>query len=57
MDHMEGAAEVASGIVQEHVEYRAITEAVHSATEMVSMACELKAYGAPEGDELIEACA
>ena len=45
MDHMEGAAEVASGIVQEHVEYRAITEAVHSATEMVSMACELEGYG------------
>ena len=54
---MEGAAEVASGIVQEHVEYRAITEAVHSATEMVSMACELEAYGTLEGDDLIEACA
>lgn len=57
LDHTEGAAEVASGMVQEHVEYRAMTEAVHSATEMVSMACELEAYGTPEDDDLIEACA
>jgi hypothetical protein len=46
LDHMEGAQEVASGIAQEHPEY----EAVHSATDMVAMACELEAYGERESD-------
>ncbi len=43
--------EVASGIAQECPEYRAMAEAVHSATEMVSMASELEAYGEREEDE------
>ena len=51
LDHTEGAAEVASGMVQEHVEYRAMTEAVHSATEMVLIGCEVEAYGEREGDD------
>ena len=51
LDHMEGAQEVASGIAQDYTEYIAMAEVVHSATEMVSMACELEAYGEREGDE------
>ncbi len=51
LDHMEGAQEVASGIAQDYPEYIAMAEAVHSAREMVSMACELEAYGEREGDE------
>ena len=43
LDHMEGAQEVASGIVQEYPKYRAMAEAVRSATDMVTMACELEA--------------
>ena len=51
LDHLEGAQEVASGIAQEYLEYRAMAEAVHSATEMVSIASELEAYSDREGDE------
>jgi len=48
---MEDAQEVASGIAQEYPEYRAIAEAVHGATEMVAMACELEAYSEREEDD------
>ena len=48
LEHMEGAQEVASGLAREHPEYTAMAEAVRSATDMVSMACELEAYGEPE---------
>ena len=48
LEHMEGAQEVASGLAREHPEYAAMAEVVHSATDMVSMACELEAYGEPE---------
>ncbi len=51
LDHMAGAQEVANGIAQEYPEYKAMTEAVHSATEMVAMACELEAYGEREEDD------
>ena len=51
LDHMEGAQEVASGIAQKYPEYRAMAEAVHSATEMVSMASELEAYSDREGHD------
>jgi hypothetical protein len=52
LDHMEGAQEVASGIAQNYPEYRAMAEAVRSATDMVAMACELEAYGEREsGDQ------
>jgi hypothetical protein len=51
LDHMEGANEVASGTAQECPEYRAMAEAGHSVTEMVSMASELEAYGEREEDE------
>ena len=51
LDHMQGADEVASRIAQEYPEYRAIAEAVHSATEMVAMACELEAYSEREEDD------
>jgi hypothetical protein len=51
LDHMEGAQEVASGIAQKDPEYEAMAEAVRSATDMVTMACELKAYGEREGDD------
>jgi hypothetical protein len=51
LDHLEGAQEVASGIAQEYLEYRAMAEAVHSATEMVAMACQLEAYGEREEDD------
>ena len=43
LDHMEGAQEVASGIAQKYPEYRAMAEVVRSATDMVTMACELEA--------------
>lgn len=36
LDYMEGAEEVASGIAQEYPEYKAMAEALHSATEMVA---------------------
>ncbi len=48
LEHMEGAQEVASGLAREHPEYTAMAEVVRSATDMVSMACELEAYGEPE---------
>jgi len=51
LDHMQGADEVASGIAQEYSEYRAMSEAVHSATEMVSMASELEAYREHQDDD------
>ncbi len=51
LDHMEGAQEVASGIAQKYPEYRAMDEAVRSATDMVAMACELEAYGERESDD------
>ena len=51
LDHMEGAQEVASGIAQKYPEYEAMAEAVHSATDMVAMACELEAYGERESDD------
>ena len=44
LDHMEGAREVASGIVHEYPEYEAMAEEVRKATDMVAMACELEAY-------------
>jgi hypothetical protein len=49
---MEGAQEVASGIVQEYPEYEAVAEAVNNATEMVAMAREVEAHGQREsGDQ------
>jgi len=48
LEHMEGAQEVASGLARERTEYAAMAEVVRSATDMVSMACELEAYGEPE---------
>ena len=51
LDHMEGAQEVASRIAQDYPEYIAMAEAVHSATEMVAMACQLEAYGEREEDD------
>jgi hypothetical protein len=51
LDHMQGAAEVASGIAQEYPEDRAMADAVSSATEMVAMACEVEAYGEREEDD------
>jgi hypothetical protein len=51
LDHMEGADEVASGLAQAYPEYGAMAEAVHSATEMVLMACEVEAYSEREGDD------
>ena len=51
LDHMEGADEVASGLAQAYPECGAMAEAVHSATEMVLMACEVEAYSEPEGDD------
>ena len=51
LDHMEGAREVASGIVHEYPEYEAMAEEVRKATEMVAMACEVEAYGSREEDE------
>ena len=51
LDHMEGAQEVASGIAQKYPEYRAMAEAVRSATDMVAMACELEAYGERDSDD------
>ncbi len=51
LDHMVGAQEVASGIAQEYPEYGAMAEAVHSATEMVAMTCEVEAYSEREEDD------
>jgi hypothetical protein len=51
LDHLEGAQEVASGIAQKYPEYRAMAEAVRSATDMAAMACELEGYGARESDD------
>ncbi len=51
LDHLEGAQEVANGIAQKYPEYEAMAEAVRSATDMVTMACELEAYGEREGDD------
>jgi hypothetical protein len=51
LDHMEGAQEVASGITQKYPEYRAMAQAVRSATDMVAMACELEDYGERESDD------
>jgi hypothetical protein len=51
LDHLEGAQEVASRIAQKYPEYRAMAEAVRSATDMVAMACELEAYGERESDD------
>jgi len=50
LDHTKGAQQVASGIAQEYPEYRAMAEAVHSATEMVAMASGLEAYSEREED-------
>ena len=43
LEHMEGAEGLATKIAGEHPEYRAMAEAVRSATDMVTMACELEA--------------
>ena len=43
LDHMEGAQEVASRIAQKYPDYEAMAEVVRSATDMVTMACELEA--------------
>ena len=51
LDHMEGAQEVASGIAQEYPEYEAMAEAVRKATDMVTMACELKTHNQYEDDD------
>ena len=51
LNHMEGAQEVASKSSQKYPEYEAMAEAVHSATHMVAMACELEAYGERESDD------
>jgi hypothetical protein len=51
LDHMEGAQEVASRIVQKYPDYEAMAEAVRSTVDMVAMACELEAYGEREGDD------
>ena len=48
LEHMEGAQEVVSGLARERTEYAAMAEAVRSATDMVSIACELEAYGEPD---------
>ena len=48
---MDNAQEVASGIAQDYPEYIAMAEAVHSATEMVAMACQLEAYSGREEDD------
>ena len=48
---MDDAQEVASGIAREYPEYRAMAEAVHSATGMVAMACQLEAYSGREEDD------
>ena len=51
LDHLKGAQEVASGIVQEYLEYETMADAVRSAAEMVAMACELEGYGERENDD------
>ena len=51
LDHMEGAQEVASGSSQKYPKYRAMAEAVRSATDMVAMACELEPYRERESDD------
>jgi hypothetical protein len=51
LDRMEGAQEAANGTAQEYLEQRAMAEAVRSAADMVSMACEVEAYDEREEDE------
>ena len=51
LEHMEDAQEVAGGIAREHPQYGAMAEAVRSAAELASMACEAEAYGEREGDD------
>ena len=51
LDYMERADEVAGRLAEEYPRYRAMAEAVHHATEIVSMACELEAYSEREGDD------
>ncbi len=52
LDRVEGAQEVASRLAREYPdEYGAMAEAVHSVRDMVSMACELEAYGERDGDD------
>jgi hypothetical protein len=51
LENMEDAQEVASGLAREYPEYRAMAEAVHWAEDIVSIACELEAYGEREGNE------
>ena len=51
LDPMEGAQEVASGMAEEYRVYEAMTEAVHRAAEMVTIACELEAYGEHDSDD------
>ena len=54
LDYMEGAQEVASGIAQEsqeYPEYITMAEAVGNANDMVTMACELEAYGERESND------
>jgi len=45
LEHIEVAQEVASGLARESPEYAAMAEAVCRVMDMVSMACELEAYG------------
>jgi hypothetical protein len=45
LEYMEGAEELATGIVREHLEYTAMAEAVRNAADVVLMACEVEAYG------------
>jgi hypothetical protein len=45
LDYMEGAEKLATGIARAHLEYRAMAEAVLSATDIVLMAYEAEAYG------------
>jgi hypothetical protein len=51
LDQMAGAEEVASGIAQRYPEHGAMAEAVRTATEMVSMTCDLEGYGELEDDD------
>ena len=51
LDHMEGAQEAASGIAQEYPEYEAMAEEMRKATNVVVMACELKAYRKRESND------
>jgi hypothetical protein len=51
LEHMEDAEEVASGIAQRYPEYEAMAEAVHTAIDVVSMACELEAHDERQGED------